>query len=150
MVNARFDAAATSCVVAGAMLWVSLVDCKTFTSLAKANKADTIKDVFGIWWPAGKAFMVPALAISVASQLWAFAERKTKNYLLSAISLVSIGLYTGAVLKEDIARLRSSSNTDTCATVMSFCKLHHPRTGFALIAAFSSLYPLSPWSSSGK
>ena len=89
--------------------------------------------------------MIPALALGVGSQLWAYAETKSKLYITSALSLVSIGAYTGVVLSEDISQLRSSSGSSDNAVVVAkhFCKYHHPRLGFALFSAGCSLWALT-------
>jgi hypothetical protein len=110
MVNGRFDAAITSCVVAGAMAWVSFVDCAVFSKLARSGESKALTKIFSAWWPAGKAFMMPALGCAVGSQVWAYVEtERNKLYLLSAGSLVSIGLWTRAIMWDDINHLLAAT-----------------------------------------
>lgn len=143
MVNGRFDAAITSCVVAGAMAWVSFVDCAVFSKLARSGESKALTKIFSAWWPAGKAFMMPALGCAVGSQVWAYVEtERNKLYLLSAGSLVSIGLWTRAIMWDDINHLLAATGGggDTCKTALDFVRLHHARLGFAVVGAVSSTY----------
>jgi hypothetical protein len=152
MVNGKFDAAFTSTLITGAMAWISFVDTSLLKAFATEEDSDTLVKVFSVWWPLGKKFMLPCLFAGVGTQIWAAVESKRyKLYFASALSLTSIGLWTGAFMSEDITSLLGAScggggeetRETAVETAKRFCTLHHPRLGFALASSGLSLWGLA-------
>ena len=130
-------------VVTGFLSGVTFLDVRTFNALVAKKDAETIKTVFPIWWPFGRSFMVPALALNLCSHLATFAVTKNKLWILTGCVIASIGPWTALVMKEDIETLRGNKNEieddDVFNFTKSFCRAHHPRLGLALFSFVTSV-----------
>lgn len=136
-------------IVAGFLSAVTFLDTRTFRALVQKKDAETIKKMFPIWWPFGKAFMVPSLALNLLTHLSSYAATGEKMWIFTGLVVCAIGPYTAFVMKEDIEILRGHVQDNTKEKLdddeiytftTSFCKLHHARLVLALIAYGTSLY----------
>ena len=83
------------------------------------------------------------LGASVAAQAWAWFDTKNMLYMLSGVSLASIGLHTKAVLGEDIVALRGGGGSNAVGTSVRFCKMQHPRMVMACVSSLASVWALT-------
>ena len=89
-------------VVTGFLSGVTFLDVRTFNSLVAKKDAETIKKVFLVWWPFGKSFMVPALAINLCTHLGSYFVTQNKLWILTGCVISSIGPWTALVMKEKL------------------------------------------------
>ena len=126
-------------LVAGAMTFVSAVDTRTLLELDEPS----VKKIFPVWWPFGKQLMVPLLGITTFSHVLAFVSSSNVAWLISGSFIMLIGIFTGVVLREDIAVLRKASSTETRSITAHFCMYHHFRLFFSIIGFVIALVTLS-------
>ena len=133
-------------IVAGFLSGVTFLSARTFEALVEKKEAEAIKKVFPIWWPFGKSFMVPALLFNLLAHLTTFYVTGNKLWILTGLTLFSIGPYTAFVMNEDIETLRGNkdggpkeNDEDIYKFTKSFCRSHHLRLALALIAYCASL-----------
>jgi hypothetical protein len=97
-----------------------------------------------VWWPFGKAFMVPNVAFNALVHLGTYYVTNEKLRILPACLIGSIGPYTGLVMMEDIDTLMGKKqkieDDDVYSFTKSFCKAHYPRLLLALVAFGTDLY----------
>ena len=132
-------------ITSGFLAAVSFLDARTFAELVNKKDAETIKKLFPIWWPYGKAFMVPNLAFNVLAHIGTYAVTGQSMWILSGCIIASIGPYTAFMMKEDIETLRGTkqktlSDNDVYAFTKSFCRAHHARLVLALFSFGTSIY----------
>lgn len=128
-------------IICGFLTCVTFLACRTFRALVDKKDADTIKKLFPVWWPFGKAFMVPALLTTAALHLLTFAVGGCSGWIATGCLLAAIGPYTGIIMNEDISALRGKSDKDLTSDeavygfARSFCAAHQLRL-FAAATAF--------------
>lgn len=134
-------------VTTGFLSAVAFLDIPTFHALVDKKEADTIKKLFPIWWPNGKAFMQPSLAFNLFAHLGSYYVTNEKLWILTAGGLSSIGLYTGLFMMEDIDTLMGNKaeikDDDVYSFTKSFCRSHYPRLFLSLFSFGTSLYLLT-------
>jgi hypothetical protein len=140
MVNYKFYAAALSLITAGSMAWVSFISVPTLLHFSNSSDTKTLVSLFSVWWPLGKRYMGPLIGLSTAAQAWAWYDHRKPLYIASGLSLVSIGVFTGIFMKEDINGIRNGSGDNVVAFTKDFCFKHHVRLGLATFAGVCSLW----------
>jgi hypothetical protein len=133
-------ATAFSGLCAGAMSFVSFVDCRSFVDHLQKQNTDLVVAHFQVWWPNGRDLMVPLIGCNIVSHAAAWVLTRDKVWIVSAACLGMIGPYTKIVLGEDIQALRSSSKAEVDITAKRFCKLHHARLAMASAGFFLALF----------
>ncbi|XP_075264347.1 uncharacterized protein LOC142356293 [Convolutriloba macropyga] len=131
-------AACTAGISAGAFWFGSAVDTRTLNSLMDAGEDSAVRKFFPVWWPAGRDFMVPSVALTTAAQLGAYAVTKDVAWLSSAGISFSILPYTKFGMMKSIDAIREADKLgkeELTKEVKTFSMLHHPRT-VAATAAF--------------
>jgi len=106
----------------------------------------TVKKFFSVWWPAGRDFMIPALATTTAAQLGAWLATKDSEWLWSAGITFSILPYTKLGMMKTITALREADNLgkeELGKEIKTFTMLHHPRTMAATVALGCALVALT-------
>ena len=96
-----------------------------------------------MWWPFGKQLMVPLLGVTTVSHGLAFVSSSNVAWLVSGSCIVSIGVFTGVVLREDITALRKANTTETKSITTHFCNYHHFRLILSFIGFTIALITLS-------
>ena len=124
-------------LLAGALTFVSFVDTRTYLTLCNSPETSShLKDIFPIWWPAGRDLMVPLLIMAATSNGFAYwVNNGGWQYVVAICCMVFIGLWTAVVMGEDIGKLmRAKEMKSIRRSTRKFCTLHHVRLVVALAA----------------
>lgn len=132
-------------IICGFLACVTFLGCRTFRALVDKKDADTIKKLFPVWWPFGKAFMVPALFTTSALHLLTFGVTGCTAWIATGCLLFAIGPYTAFIMNEDISALMGKTDKDLSSDEVvynfarSFCTAHQPRLVVAATVYVASL-----------
>ena len=139
------SAVVASGLTAGFLSAATFMDVPTFKKLIANKDADTIKNVFSIWWPYGGKFMIPMTLLNFVAHFGSYAATNEKLWILSGCFISANLPYTGILMKEGIQKLRgvdaaTMDDEEVFTVANSFCNLHQPRFFFALFAFGTSVY----------
>eukprot|EP00441_Pelagodinium_beii_P013777 CAMPEP_0197665046 /NCGR_PEP_ID=MMETSP1338-20131121/59002_1 /TAXON_ID=43686 ORGANISM="Pelagodinium beii, Strain RCC1491" /NCGR_SAMPLE_ID=MMETSP1338 /ASSEMBLY_ACC=CAM_ASM_000754 /LENGTH=154 /DNA_ID=CAMNT_0043243799 /DNA_START=69 /DNA_END=533 /DNA_ORIENTATION=+ len=125
--------------VVGSLAFVSFVDTKLLVKLS--SKPGVLSEVFPVWWPYGRDWMVPLLTSTALSNALVYYLTKDAWWLVSVASAMSIASYTVAFMKEaTIDPLMKGGTADEVSNfTQEFCRRHHPRLLFAIAGLVNGL-----------
>eukprot|EP00440_Ansanella_granifera_P068001 gb/GFBE01073768.1/.p1 GENE.gb/GFBE01073768.1/~~gb/GFBE01073768.1/.p1 ORF type:complete len:155 (+),score=28.13 gb/GFBE01073768.1/:1-465(+) len=136
---AALTAVGLSGTVVGSLAFVSFVDARLLLQLK--SKPGVLSEVFPVWWPFGRDWMVPLLASTALSNALVYYLTKDAWWLVSAGSALSIGCYTAAFMMEaTIDPLMKGGAADEVSNfTKEFCRRHQPRLLFAIAGLVNGL-----------
>ncbi|KAJ3267814.1 hypothetical protein HDV01_003954 [Terramyces sp. JEL0728] len=127
----------------GALLFVGLVDIRTFLAIAKQDNPDHfIKTLFPVWWPNGRDMMAPLAIAGLITNGLVYHYTGDELWTVSAGTHLLTMIWTGTVMRESISQLIEAKGSDLKAIVTKFCVLHFPRIAFAGVGYAFNIYNL--------